>query len=71
MPLAPVIPLNNYWMDLRVAAEHVGVHFADVVGAVARREMYSVNDHASRPEVWMVRMLEVEAWAERRARLAG
>ena len=71
MHLAPVIPLNSYWMDLPGAAAHVGVDMADVVAAVSRREMYSVNDHLGKPEVWMVRMLEVEAWAERRAQLAG
>lgn len=54
---APVIPLNRYWMNLRVAAEHVDVEFPDVIAAVARHEM--------------VRMLEVEAWAEKRAQLVG
>jgi hypothetical protein len=71
MDLATVIPLNAYWMDLPGAAAHVGVHVADVVAAVSSGEMYSVNNHLGKPEVWMVRMVEVEAWAERRARLAG
>jgi hypothetical protein len=71
MSLAPVIPLNSYWMDLPGAAAHVGVHIADLVAAVSRSEMYAVNNHLGRPEVWMVRMGEVEAWAERRAQLAG
>jgi hypothetical protein len=71
MPYAPVVPLNSYWMDLPGAAAHVGVHISDVVAAVSRREMYAVNDHLGKPEVWMVRMGEVEAWAERRAQLAG
>lgn len=71
MHLAPVIPVNGYWMDLPGAAAHVGVHMADVVAAVSRRELHSVNDHLSKPEAWMVRMLDVEAWAERRAQLAG
>jgi predicted RecB family endonuclease len=71
MPLAPVIPLNNFWMDLPVAAEHVEVHFADLVAAVARGEMFSVDDHHGRPGISRVRMLEVEDWAVRRAGLAG
>ena len=51
--------------------QHVGVQFADLVAAVARREMYCVNDHLGNPEVWMVRVPEVEYWAEGRARLGG
>ena len=47
------------------------MHVADVVAAVSRGEMYSVNNDLGSPEVWMVRMVEVEDWAERRARLAG
>lgn len=68
---APVIPLNRYWMNLRVAAEHVDVEFPDVIAAVARHEMHAVDDTQGRPGVWMVRMLEVEAWAEKRAQLVG
>jgi len=71
MPLAPVIPLNSYWMDLPGAAAHVGVQLADVVAAVSRREMRSVNDHLGNPEVWMVHMRDVENWAERCAQLAS
>jgi hypothetical protein len=33
--------------------------------------MYGVNDHRGKPDVWMVRMGDVEAADERRARLAG
>ena len=69
--MAPVISLNSDWLDLPGAARHVGVPFADLVAAVARREMSCVNDHLGNPEVWMVRMLEVEDWAEGRARLDG
>ena len=71
MNTAPVISLNSDWMDLPGAARHVGVQFADLVAAVSRREMYCVNDHLGNPEVWMVRMLEVEDWAEGRPRLHG
>lgn len=67
MTFAPVIPLNRYWMDLRGASEHVGIDFPDVVAAVARGEMYAEDTHSGRHGVWMVRMLEVEAWAVRRA----
>lgn len=67
MTFATVIPLNTYWMDLRVASEHVGVDFPDVVSAAARGEMYTEDNRRGRPGVCMVRMLEVEAWADRRA----
>jgi hypothetical protein len=68
MPYTPVIPLNGYWMDLRSAADHADVHLADIIGAVSRSELYSLDDVHGRPGV---RMLEVEDWAKRRARLAG
>ena len=71
MPTAPVIPLNGYWLDLPAAAAHVGVHVADLMAAVCRRELHSTNDHLDNAATWMVRTLEVEAWAERRAQLAG
>ena len=71
MPLAPVLPLGSYWMDLTGAAAHVGARLADVVAAVSRREMRSVNDHLGNPEVWMVHMRDVENWAEGRAQLAS
>lgn len=67
MTFATVIPLNTYWMDLLVASEHVGIEFPEVVAAVARGEMYADDNRRGRPGVSMVRMLEIEAWAERRA----
>ena len=41
------------------------------MAAVFRGELYSVDDQRGRPGISRVRMLEVEDWAERRARLAG
>lgn len=68
---APVVLLDRYWMDLPTAAEHVQVELAGVVAAVARGELSALCTHRRRPGVWLVPMLEVQAWAESLARRAG
>jgi hypothetical protein len=70
MPLAPVIMLANYQVDLRMAAEYAGVELRDIIAAVARKELPASAGHRDRPGVCMTRLRDVDAWAAAR-RSAG
>lgn len=71
MPLAPVITLANYRMDLRRAGEYAGVEPRDIIAAVARGELPASDGHRDRPGVWLVRMRDVDAWSAANQRAAG
>jgi hypothetical protein len=69
MNYAPLlIPANN-WMDLLVAADYVGVPYAELVAAATKGELDATVTHPQRPGDWMVRMGTVEEWARRRSLL--
>ena len=61
-----VVLLPDAWLDLRAAAEHVGVEFRDIVAAVARGELLGRAVDPCRPGVWMVAVADLDRWARRR-----
>lgn len=63
MNLWPQTPANNYWMELRDAAEYAGLEYDDLVDAVTRRQVRASTTHPARPGHWMVRMSDVDHWA--------
>ena len=68
MTYAPLMFPANNWMDLLVAADYVGVTYAELVAAATKGELDATVTHPRRPGDWMVRMGSVESWAERRSR---
>ena len=54
MNYAPLlIPANN-WMDLLVAADYVGVPYAELVAAATKGELDATVTHPQRPGDWVV-----------------
>jgi hypothetical protein len=66
MNYAPLLVPANNWMDLAVAADYVGVSYAEILAAATKGEIEATVTHPRRPGDWMVRMGEVEHWANRR-----
>ena len=60
-----VILLPDASLDLRAAAEHVGVEFRDLVAAVARDQLAATAIDPCRPGVWMVVVADLDRWARR------
>jgi hypothetical protein len=69
MNYAPLMFPGSNWMDLLVAADYVGLPYAERVAAATKGELDATVTHPRRPGDWMVRMGSVESWAERRSRL--
>jgi hypothetical protein len=67
MNYAPLLRPANNWMDLAVAADYVGVAYSVLLAAATRGDLNATVTHPRRPGEWMVRMGDVELWAQMRA----
>ena len=59
------IHLPDATLDLRSAAEHLGIEFRDMVAAVARKQLPIAPENPGRPGVWLVAVGELDRWAHR------
>jgi hypothetical protein len=67
MDLSPFTALAaNNWVDLPLAAEYAGLPVAVVVQAVTDRELQATTSHPDRPGDWMVPLVEIDQWWQRR-----
>ena len=67
MVLLPFTALAaNNWVDLELAAEYAGLPIAVLVEAVTARELRASTVHPDRPGDWMVALVEVDEWWQRR-----
>ena len=66
MNYAPLLLPATNWMDLLVAADYVEVPYAELVAAATKGELDATLTHPRRLGDWMVRMCDLEAWADRR-----
>jgi hypothetical protein len=64
MNYAPLLLPANNWMDLAVAADYVGVAYSVLLAAATRGDLQATVTHPRRPGDWMVRMGDVEMWAQ-------
>jgi hypothetical protein len=67
MELRPFTALAaNNWVDLELAAEYAGLAVTVLVQAVTARELRASTSHPDRPGDWMVPLVEVDEWWQRR-----
>jgi hypothetical protein len=67
MVLLPFTALAaNNWVDLDLAAEYAGLPVAVLVEAVTARELRASTSHPDRLGDWMVPLVEVDEWWQRR-----
>lgn len=57
----------NPWMDLDAAADYSGVPVAELLAAASSGALPATVTHPRRPGDWMVRMDDVDMWAQRRS----
>lgn len=59
--------MPGHWMDLRTAADYVGVRYGELVDAVTNRQVRATTTLPQRLGDWMVPMVDVELWAKHRS----